>query len=991
VLILGEAGVGKTRLVHEFCARAADAGALVLEGGCMPLPSGPIPFLPLTAALRALTRALPAAEVRVVLGPAQADLTPLLPELGIPDAAESPAPEGPLGRARLFETILGVAERLTERRPVILAIEDLQWADRSTLDLLVFLVASLRIGKVLLIATCRAEALHERADLLQFVAELDRRPAVERIELRPFSRRELAEQFKAVTGRPPRPSELGGLLVRSGGNPFLAEQLLTALLAHPGEMAAPTEATIPAALDDIVAAKLARLTPEAQWIVRVAAIAGGPVSAAVLESAASRAGDRGGILDFAVREAIDAGILDAHDDPSGEEILAFRHDLLRELAGRPRPRSEEQRIHASYAELLAARAPMDPASIIRVAHHWYEAGEAERALPATVTAAEAAERLFAFAEASLQYSRALELWDRVRAADDRVTVDRVDLLQRAGEAELLAGDATRAVELLREAIDEPAVNADAGRASVLHGRLRVALWQAGSRAEAIGDAETALASISAAEGSVERALAESHLAALLMETGEIERSLEMARSAANTARAAGATREEALALGTVGADLIQLGRLSEGLDQIRAVWRRTIELGQALGIAIAIDRLTEALDETARYEEAVVVGEQGLDTARRMGLAHSFAPFVAAALADALERLGRWDEAWSLCRETADGVLPTSARQRLDGVAARIATRRGRFAEADELIAAISPEEANGEMQQSLEVLQLERRIMAPDRDDVGNGSVRPDGATPVAASARWRQSIGDLVALLARADADAAERARAMRDEAGREDAARRARGRVRVLERLRRDATPEVGALIEPYELLAAAEAARARTQPRRGDAVRWSEARRAWHERDVPYVAAYAALRETECLLAAGGPRPEAERLVQEALATATALGADPLRAEVESVARRGRLSTQPSGAAEPDVRPAAQAADRLGLTPREREILGYVAAGWTNRQMAEALFISPKTASVHVSHILDKLGVEGRVQAATIGVRLGLADAVPPEPASPRRAR
>jgi DNA-binding CsgD family transcriptional regulator len=474
-----------------------------------------------------------------------------------------------------------------------------------------------------------------------------------------------------------------------------------------------------------------------------------------------------------------------------------------------------------------------------------------------------------------------------------------------------------------------------------------------------------------------------------MEVGEIERSLEIATRAATTAREVGAARDEALALGTIGSDLIALGRVSEGLDHLRAVALRQIELGQPLGIAVAFERLTEALVESARYEEAVSIGRQGLELARQMGLERSFAPFVAASLAGALERLGRWDEASSLCRDTADGLMATSARQRLAIVAARIAIRRGLLAGADAVLAALAEDPADDDVRLAVEAVRVERAVIVGDL----SGSIVSDVHAELRGGARWHATIGDLECALARADADAAERARALRDEAGREDAARWARGRATTLERFVRDATPEMTALVEPYQLLAGAEAARARAL-RRGNTERWSEARRAWEARRVPYVVAYAALREAESLLAADGSRAEAAGLVRGALATSVALGAAPLRTELESLARRARLTVKPADPAEPVVPAVVGPAEALGLTAREREVLGYVAAGWTNRQIAAELFISPKTASVHVSHILDKLGVDGRVHAATIGVRLGFGDGVPAEPeeaTSRRRAR
>jgi DNA-binding CsgD family transcriptional regulator len=152
-------------------------------------------------------------------------------------------------------------------------------------------------------------------------------------------------------------------------------------------------------------------------------------------------------------------------------------------------------------------------------------------------------------------------------------------------------------------------------------------------------------------------------------------------------------------------------------------------------------------------------------------------------------------------------------------------------------------------------------------------------------------------------------------------------------------------------------------------------WTAAAQAWEQLTVPYPAAYARWREAEALLLAGVPHEHAEQSLRTAYATATALGAQPLSIEIEGLARRGRLSLRTDAATRIAAEPPSPLA-RLGLTAREQEVLALVATGRTNRQIAETLFISPKTATLHVSNILSKLGVTNRVEAATIAHRLGV---------------
>jgi hypothetical protein len=181
VLLAGEAGIGKTRLAAEGAARAEAAGARVLRGGCVQLGGDGLPFAPVVDALRTLVRETPADELERLLGSARPDVARLLPDL---EATGAPGPLEPGSTARLFDAVLGLVGRLAAQRPLLLVIEDLHWADRSTLDLLAFLVRALRSERVLTILTYRSDELHRRHPLRPLLVELDRLGSVERCELR---------------------------------------------------------------------------------------------------------------------------------------------------------------------------------------------------------------------------------------------------------------------------------------------------------------------------------------------------------------------------------------------------------------------------------------------------------------------------------------------------------------------------------------------------------------------------------------------------------------------------------------------------------------------------------------------------------------------------------------------------------------------------------------------------------------------------------------
>jgi predicted ATPase len=201
VLVGGEAGVGKTRLVEDATARLGAEGTRVLTGACVELGGEGLPFAPLVDAIRDLTRTLSADELDAALGPARASLARLLPELD-PAAASGPGVDD-REATRLFELVLGMLGRLAEERPLALVIEDLHWADRSTLDLVAFLVRALRGAPVMLVATYRSDELHRRHPLRPLLATLERVRSVERMELQRFSPAEVTEQLEAILGSAP--------------------------------------------------------------------------------------------------------------------------------------------------------------------------------------------------------------------------------------------------------------------------------------------------------------------------------------------------------------------------------------------------------------------------------------------------------------------------------------------------------------------------------------------------------------------------------------------------------------------------------------------------------------------------------------------------------------------------------------------------------------------------------------------------------------------
>ena len=403
----GDAGVGKSRLVREFVTRATANGATVLIGGCVDLADHGLPFWPFIEAIRTHIAELDDDERADVLGPGGPELTRMLPELtGQPVAVGSAA--GASAQGRLFELLLGLLERLAQHRPLVLVVEDIHWADRSTRDLLAFLARTLRTERIMVIATHRADELYRGHPLRPFLAELYRARVVRLLELRPFTRDEVADQLAAITGTRPDPALADAIFERSEGNAFYAEELVAVSHEHDG-------GELPLTLRDILLARVEHRSPVAQEVLRLAAVGGRRVPVRLLaEVSPLPAAD----LTVALREAVAHHLL----VPAGLDGYAFSHALLREAIYQELLPGERGELHLHYGAALTAHPELagDSAAVpSQLAYHWSAAHDLPQALAACVLAGRAAEARWGFAEAQKHYERALEFWDRVPDAEER--------------------------------------------------------------------------------------------------------------------------------------------------------------------------------------------------------------------------------------------------------------------------------------------------------------------------------------------------------------------------------------------------------------------------------------------------------------------------------------------------------------------------------------------------------------------------------------------
>jgi len=1110
LILSGSAGFGLSRLLGETRRRI---GALAqpfaaVHGVAQPATSG-VPYAPITAALEQLLSPLPDDTLSALVGPTGDAIARLVPSLGprlerlelLPDRPRIAASEW--REARMFEAVLGLLERLGERQPVALLLEDLHHADAATRGLITFLARVTRGQRVLLIATYQPDRLLRSDPLRSTLATLATSPSVASMEVAPLDRAEIGQLIEMIEGG--RPSSTTLLLVaeRSGGNPLIVEELLAARRELLG-------VSLATSFDRLVTARTSLRSVECRRVLRLLSLAGSTVTMPTLMSMATEFEARsparpprsisavrhGNVLESdisaGVAEALEYGFLietfdgsrgaagggsggwggewareggrgdrggrsgsrregghaadgrplaEGYADREGrgsrregrapsragsardggqaapERHIGFRHELIAEAIAADLLPATRRRYHAALA--AAQSDDSDPQPATALVHHLaaHELAEAETA---ALDAAAVAETLDAGADALAHYECALGLYEIVRPDDTVIRLS--DLFVRAGEAAFASGDPARAsayAEAAAAALDDP------------HERpaLGLIMDQLGRYRRASGDHEGALAAhrraveLVPAEPTPARARVLASLAQFRMLEGVFSEAKRYAQEAVDVATAVGEeARPELLHATCTLAVADAWGEDPEpAVSMLRQTRDQAAELGRLDDLFRVYANLTTVLQLLGRRDEAIAIAYEGIAEAERAGQATVYGNFLRANASEPLFFLGRWDESRRLCLDALSwnpvGIWFLSPL--LDLATLEVASSAGESA--GRLL---------GQVLLAIETVQDPQFSVPAQQAAAAYALWQEDLVDAHKAADRGWQRVGDtedwllmarMAATYLEVDAAIAQDAQRRRDFATL--AATRERSLPVVLRAeavVRASGVPaKLGSRRQADIAIRTARAFRSRVEGH-DDAAVWKQLALDWAELGDPYEAALARWREAEALLdqAHGrSTRTVAREPLIAAAEAAFALGAWPLLRAVAELSRRamlplpkpievaleGRIErgapvarpmggpgapARPSGSAVPAARldaladfasPSGQPAQHdFGLSKRELEVLALIAEGRSNPEIGRRLFITRKTVAVHVSNILTKLGVSGRVEAAAAAIRLGITD-------------
>jgi DNA-binding NarL/FixJ family response regulator len=930
LLVSGDAGVGKTRLLTELAAEAARRDFTILSGRCAELAET-VPYLPLADALRSASggQLADALATRPVLAR-------LLPDREI---TRQPGDLPGLAQQQLFGAVVGMLTELAEAQPVLLVLEDLHWADRSTRDLVTFLSRVLRQERIALALSYRTDDLHRAHPLRPVVGELLRLPSVTAIDVGPLKPDAMSVHLTWLAEGRQDAAAIDRVIQRAEGNAYFAEELLATSSAG-GEL--------PTGLADLLVARTVDLSPAAQDVLRAAAVTGRRIDDDLVMQAT---GLPTAEYESAIREAVARQLL-VPDDSKG---LAFRHALLREAIYNDLLPGERSRLHARFAELLSDRAD----SAAELAIHALASHDIPGAFAASVEAGQEAWRLAAPAEAHRHFDQALSLWERVPDPAKLGGVSRGKLAFMSALSAADSGQVPHAVKQLRRLVDflREQPEQDLILLCRVQERLAYFLLDIDEDAEAIANASAAVDVLPAEPATWQRAQALATHAKTLLSCADTGPAKARAIEAEAAAQAAGAPWLEADALATLSTLSERAGLMTDA----KAAVGRALELvssSDMAGVELRVRTLLARIQlESGDIAAAGQTAHLGVERAVQTGL--SMAPYGTDL--QYLHYLAHYNDGkWDHAQEIADGFpvrVTNISEARLSAMAlfidvargsARVAERRAWLESymamdslAEYIAEGLFAEDAYWSGDLAAAVTAVKATIGAATAwggEEYSSQVIRPAavGIAALADQARLARAAGQSADGIIAEAVELAEIARQGLHSKRRVAAAVGVEGRgwlARAEAELRRasddNAPDNWRAVVDTF-----------------GAGFVYEAARSQWRLAEA---------------LAEAGDRDEAQHQWQLATAGADKLGATRLRAALADLGRRARLG--------PSSRAVAGSPLSV-LTSRELEVLHALAGGRSNKEIAAELFISGKTVSVHVSNILAKLGAASRTEAAAI---------------------
>ena len=929
LVVSGDAGVGKTALVQYACA-SAGSWACVLAGACLPLASLTVPFLALRSALRGAPRF-------------DGEARPTLPQVG-----EAPH-DVPVA-------IDGWLDQLCRQQPVVLIIDDLQWADQSTLDVLMYLVAGPVERRLAIVGTLRSGEIAKDHPLHRWLADIRRLPRIEWLDLGPLDRPDTGLQVSRILGTSPHRSLLQEIFAHTAGNAYLNRLSVAGLAPEARHL----PAKLPSDLRDAVLRSWRGLSPEARQLTQLMAVGGRPVRARDL-AAVARPQSRPERVLALLQEAANAGI--AECSPDGTHWW-FHHPLIAEVLEQESDEDGRQRWHGAFAaheeNRQASHDAPDFELLVALADHHYASGHTSDAYRWALRASAAAGHAGGATEMLRLLRRAVslhsalphpaesqpELWSTLRAAAEKTGAMAEEL--EAVEA-LLAGPGIGARPL------------DAAELLVRRAHLRFSM---GHSFMTVPEMREAVRLSAVEPSSWQHALALAELAHIGVWKDEPETE-SCAAQALAIARAAGNPRALSYAL-TANAMVAVMGaRAQEARAFAAEAVAAAVESLDFWAYVHATMWLANAT-ETWTSEVFANLMRAGRQQLTELGAPHVYIAKMAAQEADSYLAIGRWRDCERGLRIAlgSDPGIMGDAAARL--TAARLAACQGRQDEAQAHLA-----RAEEIYVEKSEYINLNFDAM---RAQVCLAAGNPEAAYTAAMAGATAEGLAPtmcewLVPLAARALADLIRLARdegspTAELEALIDDLVQRFPATLQELGEETELYTLQLAAL----NLIYAAEIGRARQGA--SNAKDWMRAADASQAATMPWEEAYSCWRAVESLLLHGPTqRGTARTILSRGLALSAELQAAPLQTQMSELAARARIDTT-----RPAVGGSREASAELpGLTPREREILEYVIAGRTYAEIARALVISEKTVSSHISNLLRKTGAANRLDLSRLATQ------------------